>query len=94
MQERLDETGVGATIEVAARRERQRRIERDDDDGDDDDGENDDQTINSKSTFRPPLSRKDTINLFRMRPGSKAALSAPWLACFNRVETGIEYLVW
>ena len=56
MRERRDETGVGATIEVAARRERQRRIERDDDDG-----EKDDQTINSKSTFRPPQSRKDTI---------------------------------
>ena len=56
MRERRDETGVGATIEVAARRERQRRIERDDDDG-----EKDDQTINSKSTFCPPQSRKDTI---------------------------------
>ncbi len=47
--------------EVAAQRERQRRIERDDDDRDDDDGEKDDQTINSKSTFCPPQSRKDTI---------------------------------
>jgi hypothetical protein len=34
-----DETGVGATMEVAARRERRQRIKRDDDDGDDDDGE-------------------------------------------------------
>jgi len=50
VRERRDETGVGATTEVAAQRERQRRIERDDDDGDDDDG--------------------------------------------DRVETGIEYLVW
>ena len=61
MQERHDETGVGARIEVTERRERQRRIERGDDDGDDDDGEKDDQTINSKSTFCPPQSRKDTI---------------------------------
>jgi len=61
VQERRNETGVGTTIEVAARRERQRRIERDDDDGDDDNGEKDNQTINSKSTFRPPQSRKDTI---------------------------------
>jgi len=59
--ERHDETGVGVTIEVAARQERQRRIKRDDDDGDDDNGEKDDQTINSKSTFRPPQTRKDTI---------------------------------
>ena len=61
MRERGDETGVGVTIEVAARRERWRRIERDDDDGDDDDGEKDDQKINSKSTFRPPQRRKGTI---------------------------------
>ncbi len=63
MREKRDETGVGATIEVAVQRERQWCIERDDDDGDndDDDGEKDDQTINSKSTFRPPQSRKDTI---------------------------------
>ena len=61
MRERRDETGVGTTIEVAERRERQRHIERDNDDGDDDNGEQDDQTINSKSTFRPPQSRKDTI---------------------------------
>ena len=39
MQERRDETGVGATIEVAVQRERWWRIERDNDDGDDDDGE-------------------------------------------------------
>ena len=39
MLERRDETDAGATINVAARRERWRRIERDDDDGDDDDGE-------------------------------------------------------
>ncbi len=62
MRERRDETGVGAMIEVAARRERQQRIKGDNDDGDDDDGETDDQTINSKSTFRPPQSRKDTIS--------------------------------
>ena len=61
MQERRNETGVGAMIEVAERRERQRRIERDDDDGDNDDGEKDDHTINSKSTFHPPQRRKDTI---------------------------------
>ena len=53
-------------VEMAAQRERWRRIERDnddgdDDDGDDDDGEKDDQKINSKSTFRPPQSRKGTI---------------------------------
>ena len=30
-------------------------------DREDDDGEIDDQTINSKSTFRPPQSRKGTI---------------------------------
>ena len=46
---------------MAARGERRRRIERDNDDGDDDDGEKDDQKINFKSTFRPPQSRKDTI---------------------------------
>jgi len=60
VRERRDETGVGATIEVAAQRERQRRIERDDDDGDDDNGEKDNQTTNSKSTFHPPQRRKDT----------------------------------
>ncbi len=49
MQERRDETGVGATIEVAARQERWRHIERDDDDGDYEDGEKDDQKINFKS---------------------------------------------
>ena len=61
MQERRNETGIGAMIEVAERQERQRRIERDDDDGDDNDEEKDDQTMNSKSTFRPPQSRRDTI---------------------------------
>jgi hypothetical protein len=61
VRERRDETGVGATIEVWRRRERWWRIERDDDDGDDDDGEKDNQKINSKSTFRPPQSRKGTI---------------------------------
>ncbi len=61
MQERRDETGIGVAIEVAARRERWRRIKRDDDDGDDDDGEKDDQKINSKSTFRPLQSRKGNI---------------------------------
>ena len=48
-------------IEVEAQRERQRHFERDDDDGDDDNGEKDNQKINSKSTFRPPQSRKGTI---------------------------------
>ena len=43
------------------RQERRRRIERDDDDGEDDGGEQDDQKINSKSTFRPPQSRKGII---------------------------------
>jgi hypothetical protein len=38
-----------------------RRIKRDDDDGVNEDGEKDDQKINSKSIFRPPQSRKDTI---------------------------------
>ncbi len=33
VRERRDETGVGATIEVAARQERRRCIKRDDDDG-------------------------------------------------------------
>ena len=61
MRERRDKTGVDATIEVAAQRERWRRIERDDDDGDNDNGEKDDQIINSKSTFCPPQSRKGTI---------------------------------
>jgi len=61
VRERRDEIGVGAMIEVAARRERQWRIEREVDDGDDDNGEKDDQAINSKSTFRPPQSRKDRI---------------------------------
>jgi hypothetical protein len=61
VHERRDETGVGATIEVVARQERRQRIERDDDEGDDEDGEKDDQSINSKSTFRPPQSRKGTI---------------------------------
>ncbi len=61
MRERRDEIGVGAMIEVAARRERQWRIEREVDDGDNNNGEKDDQTINSKSTFRPPQSRKDRI---------------------------------
>ena len=61
MQERRDETGVGATIEVVALRERRWRIERDNDDGDDDDGEKDNQKINSKSTFCPPQSRKGAI---------------------------------
>jgi len=56
--------------EAAAHRERRC-------DGDDDDGEIDDQTIKSKSVFRPP-EQKRHHNLFRMRPGSKAALSAPW----------------
>ena len=58
MQERRNETGVDATIEVAVRRERRRHIERDNDDKDDDDGEKDDHKIISKSTFRPPQSRK------------------------------------
>ena len=48
-------------IEVAARQERWRCIERDDDDGDDDDGEKHDHKINSKSTFCPPQSRKGPI---------------------------------
>jgi len=61
VRERRDETGIGVTIEVAARRERWRHIERDDDDGVDDDGEKDDQKIISKSTFRPPQSGKGTI---------------------------------
>ena len=61
MQERHDKTGVGATIEVAARQESRRRIERDDDDGDNDDEKKDGQTTNSKSTFRPPQSRIGTI---------------------------------
>ncbi len=61
MRERHNEIGVGATIEVWRRRERWRRIERDDDDGDDDNGEKDNQNINSKSIFRPPQSRKGTI---------------------------------
>jgi len=61
VHERHDETGVSVTIEVAARRERWRRIKRDDDDGDDVDGEKDDQKINYKSTFRPPQSGKGTI---------------------------------
>jgi hypothetical protein len=26
-----------------------------------------------------------------MRPGNKAALSVPWCACCNRVETGVDY---
>ncbi len=39
MRERRDKTGVGATIKVAAQRERRRSIERDDDDDDDDDGD-------------------------------------------------------
>ena len=46
---------------MAAQRERWRRIKGDDDDGDDDNGEKDNQKINSKSTFCPPQSRKDTI---------------------------------
>ena len=61
MRERRDETGIDTRIEVAGRRERQWRIEREDDDGDNGDGEKDDQKINSKSTFRPPQSRKGTI---------------------------------
>ena len=61
MQERRDETGIGAMIEVAARQERRQRIKRDDYDGDDDDGEKDDQKINSKSTFCPPQSKKGII---------------------------------
>ncbi len=61
MQERRDETSVGVMIEVWRRQERWRHIERDDDDGDDDDGEKDNQKINSKSTFRPPQTRKGTI---------------------------------
>ena len=48
-------------IEVAVQQERQWHIKRDNDDGDDDDGGKDDHTINSKSTFRPPQSRKGTI---------------------------------
>ena len=47
--------------QAMAQRERWRRIERDDDDGDNDNGEKDDHKINSKSTFRPPQSRKGTI---------------------------------
>ncbi len=61
MRERRDETGIGATIEVAALRERWQRIEKDNYDRDDDDGEKEDHKINSKSTFRPPQSRKGTI---------------------------------
>ncbi len=48
-------------IDVAVQRERQWHIKRDDDDGDNDDGGKDDHKINSKSTFRPPQSRKDRI---------------------------------
>ena len=61
MQERRDETGVGTTIEVVVGRERMQRIKRDNDDGVNEDGEKDDQKINSKSIFRLPQSRKDTI---------------------------------
>jgi hypothetical protein len=61
VRERRDETGIGVTIEVAARQERWRHIERDDDDRDDDDQEKDNQQINSKSIFRPPQSRQGTI---------------------------------
>jgi hypothetical protein len=50
----------GMMRQALARQERWRRIERDDDDGDIDDGEKDDHKINSKSTFRPPQSRKGT----------------------------------
>ena len=61
VRERRDETGIDTRIEVAGRRERQWRIEREDDDGDNGDGEKDDQKINSKSTFRSPhQSRKGT----------------------------------
>jgi hypothetical protein len=63
----------------------------DDNNGDDNDGENDDKKNNSKSTFCPPQSRKRHQNLFRMHPGSNAALLVPWCAHCNRVETGINY---
>jgi len=39
VRERRDEIGIDTRIEVAGRRERQRRIEREDDDGDNGDGE-------------------------------------------------------
>jgi hypothetical protein len=49
----------------------------DDNNRDDDDGENDDQKINSKSFFCPSQRKKRHRNLFRMRPGKKAALLVP-----------------
>jgi hypothetical protein len=58
-QERIAVATGGRELEAVARQERQWHIKRDNDDGDDDDGEKkDDQKINSKSTFRPPQSRK------------------------------------
>ena len=78
MRESRDEIGVGATIEVWRRRESWRRIERDDDDGDDDNIEKDNQKILFQIYFPPTPEQKRHHNLFGMRPGSKAALSAPW----------------
>ncbi len=64
----------------------------DDNDGDDDDGENDDQK-KFQIYFLPIPEQKRHRNLFRMRPGKKAALLVPWCAHGKRVETGVDYLV-
>ncbi len=41
--------------------------------------------------FLPTPEQKRHQNLFRMRPGNKAALLVPWCTRCNRVETGIDY---
>jgi hypothetical protein len=91
VQERRNETGVDVTIEVTARQERRRHIKRDDDDEDDDDGEKDDHKINSKSTLRPPQSRKCTITYSTCVLGVRLRYRRQGK---HVVEMGVDYLAW
>ncbi len=63
----------------------------DNNDGDDKDRENDDQKKQFQVYFLPTPEQKRHWNLFRMRPGNKAALLVPRCARCNRVETGVDY---
>jgi hypothetical protein len=78
-QERIAVATGGRELEVVARQERWRRIERET-------MMTETMTMEKKTTKKSipnllsvhPRAEKAHHNLFRMRPGSKAALSVPW----------------
>ena len=78
-QERIAVATGGRELEVEARQERWRRIERET-------MMTETMTMEKKTTKKSipnllsvhPRAEKAHQNLFRMRPGSKAALSVPW----------------